>query len=272
MSGTLYVFSPADPVRLRQALTELCAAVHARFLRALVVRRGSSPELAAAHVAYGLALERITPADAPAVRLGCFRSRPLDAQEWVTLCKSNQRVPLVAPDAVVDELSVTDDGSPLAKVVLGVLGARVYVDRPVPRPDLKPERLAPPLRDAGLAVPALSVPPLPISPLPRPRPSHPLDPVVAAVGARLVQLGIAPPPFAILEGFVAPMVRYEGDAICFAADHPQLRAIAAACVAGTAWREAAVEALVAHVISVLNIALTSVTDATELHLLGGLLG
>ncbi|HWU89413.1 MAG TPA: hypothetical protein VN253_19265 [Kofleriaceae bacterium] len=34
---------------------------------------------------------------------------------------------------------------------------------------------------------------------------------------------------------------------------------------------AAVDALVAHVISVLHLALTSVTDATEAHLLGGLL-
>jgi hypothetical protein len=253
---------------VRQALEELCATVHARLLRSLGVRRGDSADLAAAHVAYGLALERITPGEAPALRLTCFRPRPLDAAEWLELCRSLQRIPLVAPDAVADELSVTDDGSQLARVVLGVLGSRAYVDRPAPLPGARPERLAPPLHDAP---PLPPVPEPPPRPAPPPRPPHPLDPMVAAVGARLRELGIAPPPFAILEGTTAPAVRYEGDAICFAAGHPRLRAIAAACLAGSPWGTSAVDVLAAHVISVLNIALTSVTDATELHLLGNLL-
>ncbi len=254
MRGSLYVFGPSDQPRIRDALDELCEAVHARLLIRLA-DRPSPTDLATAHVAYGLALGRLRAAEAKEIRFGCFRPRPIDAREWEALCRSTQAVPLVAPDATADELSVTDDGTATARVVLGRLGGRAYRERPVPVPAGPPERLSAAIvRDAASA-----------------RPAHPLDPLVAALGARLRRLGLASARFAIAEDAAGPIACYRGDAVALAAHHPRLRAIAAALAARTAWSEAAVDALAAHVVTVLNVALTSVTDAAEAHALGGLL-
>jgi hypothetical protein len=254
MRGTLYVFGSADDPRIQKALDELCGAAHRRILAGLAVPR-DLPELAAAHLAYGIAIGRLDPAAAHALRLGCFRPRPIDAAEWAMLCRSQQVVPLIDPAATADELSVTDDGTPVARVVLDTLGERASRVRLSPLPAAPPERVSAVLRDA----PA--------------RPSHALDPLVAAVAAQLRRLGLAPPTFAILDGATAPIVAYNGDAlaITFAGAHPRLVAISAGLVAKQAWSAAALDALVAHVVTVLNIALTSVTDVTEAHALGVLL-
>lgn len=253
MRGTLYLFGSLHDLRIREAIGELCEAVHARMLIRLATR-SNPPDLATAHVAYGIAIGRLAAADAKAIRFGCFRSRPIDAAEWEALCRSSQTVPLVAPDAVVDELSVTDDGTATARIVLGVLAGRASRDRLPPIPAAPSERFAAVLRDAPSA-----------------RPAHPLDPLVTALDVRLRRLGLGPQKFAILEDVVSPIACYSADVIALAGHYPRLRAIAAALVAKTAWSEAAVDALAAHVVTVLNIALTSVTDATEAYALGCLL-
>jgi hypothetical protein len=144
-------------------------------------------------------------------------------------------------------------------VVLGALGRRASRERIAPIPAEPPDRFPPPVRDAQFP----------------PRPAHPLEPLVAAVGARLSELGVPRPAFAILDGVAAPIVGYE-HAICFAGENPRLRALAASITAPSrstaASTLAALDALVAHVVCVLNAALTSVTDATEAHALGALLG
>jgi hypothetical protein len=251
MRGTLYVTGAYHDPRIAEAIEELCATVHVRLLAKLATRPAPS-DLAVAHVAYGLAIGRLEAADAGAIRLGCFRPRPIDAQEWQALCQSRQWVPLVAPDAEVDELSVTDDGSATAKVALGVLGERAYYPL-APIPATPPERFAA-LRD-----------------VPRARPPHPLDPLVAVLEVKLRLLGVPPPRLAILEEAVAPMLGHVDDTLALAGHHPQLLAIAAAIAARSAWSAAAADALVAHAVTVLNVALTSVTDATEAHALAGLL-
>jgi hypothetical protein len=253
LRGTLHVSTSFHEPQIQDALGELCEAEHARMLRKLATRP-SPPDLATAHIAHGLAHGHIQPSDARGLALGCFRPRPIDAREWEILCWSQQRVLLVAPDAVADELSVVDDGSATARVVLGVLGDRVLRDQPAPLPAARPERVSTILRDA---------PPV--------RPAHPLDPLLAAVGVRLQELGLALPWFRILDNASSPLADYNVGVVEIAGAHPRLRAIAAALLAKTAWSEAAVDALTAHVVTVLNVALTSVTDATEAHALAGLL-
>jgi hypothetical protein len=253
MRGTLYVVGAYHDLRILEAIDELCATVHAQLLAKLAARLVSS-DLAVAHVANGIANRRLDAAYAGSIRLGCFRPRPIDAHEWQALCRSRQRVPLVAPEESADELSVTDDGSATAKVVLGVLGERAYRVNLVTIPPTPPERFAAPLRDA-----------------PRMRPPHPLDPLVAVLEGKLRQLGVPPPRLAILDEAVSPMLGYAGGVLALAGHHPQLLAIAAALAARSAWSAAAADALVAHAVTVLNVALTSVTDATEAHALAGLL-
>lgn len=265
VSGSLLVHTPADEPRaldsLDRVLDELCAAGHAALVKKLVLRTNLAPDLVAAHVAHALALDRITPASARSIRFACFRPEPFDAGQLAAVLRGPGTIPLIdpGPDAVANELSIADDGSELARLVLAWLGPRVRRDRRAPRalqplPASAPPPAAPPL----LAAPA------------RPRPSHPLDILVAALSRRLAEIGVPVGKYAIIEGERDPILRVDGG-LCLAADHPQLRAIAAACLARTAWASAAVDALAAHAVTVLNVALTSVTDATEAHALGALL-
>jgi hypothetical protein len=252
LAGTLYVLARLREPWIRNALDELCRDTYARLL-AQVAARAEPGDLAAAHVARGIARDIVEPTADWSIRFACFRPRPIDAYEWRALCRNLQRLPLVDPDATPDELAVTDDGSATARVVLDVLGERAYRDLPALSPP-PPERIAaPPLREA----PA--------------RPAHPLDPLAAAVAARLRRLGLAPPTIAVLPPVTTPIACYVDEAIGLAGAHPRLRAIAAGLAAGAPWSAAAVDALTAHVATVLNVALTSVTDATEAHVLGGLL-
>jgi hypothetical protein len=245
-----------DQVQVAAHVTE------AKLAQRMVLRTNLAPDLVAAHVAQALALERITAADVGSIRFPCFRPRPLDAAELVTLLRGVGFVSRVEPDAVVEELSITDDSSELARLLIGWLGPRI--------------RRAPPQRPRGttvLPLPPLQPVPLPPPPVfapPVPRPSHPLDVLVAALSRRLAEIGVPVARYAILEGERDPMLRVDGG-LSLAADHPQLRAIAAACLARTAWADAAVDALTAHAATVLNVALTSVTDATEAHALAALL-
>jgi hypothetical protein len=105
-------------------------------------------------------------------------------------------------------------------------------------------------------------------------PAHPLVPLVVYLHQRLPTLGVPAPRFQLREGATAPMLRYTGDALELAGDHPSLLALAGALAEATPAHadEPALAAFVAHVISVLNLALTAVTDATEAYALGLLLG
>ena len=99
---------------------------------------------------------------------------------------------------------------------------------------------------------------------------HPFDVVVEALRARIARCGIALPSFAIAPGKSEPMLEL-ADHLVLAGEHPRLRAIAAACHARSAWADAALDALAAHAITVLNVGLTDVTDAAESAALGMLL-
>ena len=57
--------------------------------------------------------------------------------------------------------------------------------------------------------------------------------------------------------------------LVIAGDNERLRSLATSL--DSPWFDGALDALTAHVVSVLNIALTEITDATELHALGKLL-
>lgn len=259
----------ASPLR-DEVLAELCNNAHVALTGELMRRDDVDPELIAAHVAAVLLRGDVLPPqpDARPVFFSCFRPEPLDLDGLAALLRSRQQVPLVDAEATVSALSICEDGSALARVLVPRLAADPSRDRagswgarPTPPPP------------AASAFATTAAAPAPAKPLPaaKPRPVHPLDPMIALVRQRLAATGIPLPGFAIVDGSVAPSVRYADAILYFAGDAPQLRAIAAACLAGTAWHTAAIDALVAHLVSVLNLALTSVTDATEQHALGLLL-
>jgi hypothetical protein len=59
--------------------------------------------------------------------------------------------------------------------------------------------------------------------------------------------------------------------LVIAGDHPRLIELGAALAANSPWATAALDAIVAHGVTVLNVALGEVTDAAEQHAIGALL-
>ncbi len=108
------------------------------------------------------------------------------------------------------------------------------------------------------------------APPPPPPPVHPLDELVAALKQRLVQLGVGARETGklhILAGEVRPLVGYREAGVALAGDHPWLRAAIAA-----SGSTAALDALSAHVVTVLDVGLTAITEASQLHAIDVLLG
>jgi len=101
----------------------------------------------------------------------------------------------------------------------------------------------------------------------RPAASHPVEPLVAAVMERLGDVGIHGVTWRIANR-AEPIVAYD-DMLVVAGDNERLLSLATSL--DSPWFDGALDALTAHVVSVLNIALTEITDATELHALGKLL-
>jgi hypothetical protein len=251
LRGELHIFGSGDPLL---GVSALCVEAYKRMLTELGSRRELRDD-ALAQLAFGLAALRISPEHVPRARFTCFRPRPLDARELVALFRATHRVPIIDDDVATENISIVDDGSALAASVLTQLGPRARRERPMPALPRIPAPAAKPVE--------------PVKP-PRPRAPHPLDLVVDALRVRIAAAGIAVPGFGIAPHKDAPMLEYD-QLLVLAADHPRLRAIAAACHARQAWAEASIDALAAHALTVLNVALTAITDPAEAAAVGVLL-
>jgi hypothetical protein len=98
---------------------------------------------------------------------------------------------------------------------------------------------------------------------------HVLANLVRVLDHRLQDLGIAGFHWLIIDRQTA-LVRFDGTIHVGGANH-HLLAIASAHAANSPWAPAAIDAVTAHVVTVLNVALTEITDTTEAHALGTLL-
>ena len=239
LTGVVYVHG-ADDGSLSQTLAQLYEEVHADLVRAMLRRPKREPALVKAHVAHALALGRITVADAGAMTFDCYRPPPLTAAELVGLFEGTDRVNVVKPDD--DKPGIVDDGSPLSRVVLARVRSRIA-------PQRTPQTSAPIARS--------------------PEPRHPLQHLVDAIRQRFAQLGLDAHDATIIDGN-APMVFADG-CLQISGNHPRLRQVAAALRADSPGATDALDAVVAHGVTVLNVALAQVTDAAEAHALRALL-
>ncbi|HEU0034728.1 MAG TPA: hypothetical protein VFQ53_29085 [Kofleriaceae bacterium] len=253
IGGRVLVSAPEGWSR-EALLEELCEQAHGTMLRALARSPERDTDRGAAHLAYGLALGRIASATLSELRFECHRPDALTARELETMLRGDFAVRVLA--VAEDGEGIVEDGSELARVVIACLGRRA---RRGPLPSIPAP--APSPRPATPTVPA---------PAPAPRaPDHPVQIVVEAVQARLSALGLPLPGFA-LEARSEPIARY-ATTLRLAADNPRLVAIANAMRARSPWAELAIDALAAHVLTVLDAALTSITEASEAQALHQLL-
>jgi hypothetical protein len=259
-----------------EVMDQLCTAAHGRLVRASLGRGADDPQTIA-HVAHALALGRILGAEVRAVKFACFVP-VLDGSELAAVFASQEPVIVVRGDANAiaaaakdSPLVLVDDGADLSAIIISCLGNRVRravnkrsanasivdsmggFDDGAPR-DGAPATVTPSRSQIERA----------------PEPAHALRPLVQAVEARLARVGIRAADWIIVDR-IEPLVRFDRG-LRVAGENPMLVAIAAAQLAGSAWASDAIDLLTAHVVTVLNVALAEVTDSTEAHALGALLG
>ena len=238
ITGVVYVHT-TDERSITATLEDLCAQVH-QLLVQRIVRGGGDPQLVAAHAAHALALSRITAEDAADVTFACFRPAPLTSTQLIELFADRGPVRVVFADE--GGTGLVEDGELLSRILMTHLEYRITrtkQDRAVPR----------------------SAPP--------PSPQHPMRPLLDALRDRFAQIGLDAASATLIDR-AEPMFQHNG-CLFVAADHPRLRALAAALAANSPWASAALDAVVAHGATVLNVALAEVTDAAEAHAIGALL-
>ncbi len=239
MTGVVYV-DGANDAALRKTLVELCEETHGILVRTMLRRPKREPALMTAHAAHALSLGRITVADAGSISFDCFCPAPLSAAELVVLFASTDRVTVVQPGD--DTPGIVDDGSPLSRVVIARVRSRIRQPRTAPT--------AAAIRRS-------------------PEPRHPSQHLVDAICQRLAQLGLDPHDATIVDGD-APMV-FDDGCLQISGTHPGLRHVADALAAGRPGATDALDAIVAHGVTVLNVALAQITDAAEARALRALL-
>jgi hypothetical protein len=251
-----WIVTTASRGHLHRLEADELFGVHYRAMLA-ELRANPDPPAAACHLALGLATRQLKPDGDSLTRFACFQPGPIDEIALVEVLHGTGPVPMVKPGTRSATLALVVDDTPLSRLVRALIRGRGVWQAP-PKP-------APPTR--AETIPA-APPPAPVDT------RHPLDGLATALWARLVVLGIDRSVFVsavrIATGRTAPIARF-ADGVLELADHPRLVAVEAARVARSPFAPAAIDALAAHLIHVLNDALTSVTDRHERAALARLL-
>jgi hypothetical protein len=298
MIGRLYVYA-RDGWNRSVVLDDMYGHLYAALVKQLVGAAHLDADLVSAHVANALLHGHLTVVEARSTKFACFRPEPLDAEGLLSTvrtgtCRVFELGDLADDIDSLEEPGVVEDGSETSRVVIAHLGPRARrgpirpvaipapppVAPPPPPPPPSPPSPSPPPRVAeppvaiSHSMPVLPKPePAPPRPVPAPKPpepDHPIQNVVAAVHRRLVDLGI-PAVATRVADVASPIVRHVDGVLRFAGRDARLHAVANAMRASSPWAPLAVDALIAHAITVLNEARTEVTDDTERHVLRSLL-
>jgi hypothetical protein len=218
-------------------------------------------DVASAHVAWGLARRLVVANDVREARFACFRPIAFDAEQLHDLFDGTREIDLVDPAESENRVAIVADGSETSRVIVNRLGWRAVrggMRRPQPSKPLPGVAPAPGPR----VEPAYVPPPEPLAP------PHPLQSLADEVADRLSVLGVAATGGVAIADRARPIAHHAYGKIELAGRDDRLIAIEAARVAGSPWAPAAIDALVAHVVTLLNVGLTEVTDAAEASALG----
>jgi hypothetical protein len=265
IGGKLVVYAP-DGLDINLSLGQLCGHSHGKLVRELLRNEDLDADLVAAHVAHALFVRTVRANDVRKIEFPCFSPRPLDARALTSLFRREDPVTVIksdtAPDPDPDTIELVDDGSVLARTIIKDLDARVRRVRPAPQPRPVVEEWL----ERPLPLPKPAPKPAKVE---KPEPPHPLRDLVRTLRSRLADLGIGGYRWVIVER-AEPMFAFS-DEIELAGDNVRLRALAAAVLAKSAFASAGIDVVVAHLVTVLNVALEPITDAKEAHAIGVLL-
>lgn len=258
VAGVIFSYI-TDANVLAATLEDLAAMAHGLLVHTMVRQHTGDRALVAAHVAHALAFDRISLREVSHISFPCFHPKPLSAADLARLFADSTPV-----DVAIDGRSgVVDDDEILSRVVIWHLRGRVR------HPSSRSTPLPPPLVVASTPLP----PPPVVASTPLPPPPmvsrHPLQPVLDAIRARSAQFGLDLSGARFVDR-AEPMFEHD-DYLRIAERHPRLVALGAALAANSPWAAASLDAIVAHGVTVLNVALTAVTDTAELHAIGALL-
>ncbi len=264
-----------DELDVDEVVDHLVRACHGKLVRQLMKSRDENADVVAAHVAYGLALGTVKPTETKHVEFSCFLPAPLNGRALAALLRKKDIVPIARPGTELepDVIAFVDDGSELAKLLRTRLQMRLlaYVaPKPATRAAPTPRAPEPPPPPASPPVSTRR----PDAPAPAPkkaRPPHPLRPLADALGSRVGELGIRSFQYVIDDEVAHPMIRFGDGQVRLAGENVQLRAIVSSMREDRAAIQPALDALAAHIVSILNLELTDITDAGEIFALSALL-
>jgi hypothetical protein len=272
LGGSLAIHTE-DDLDLDAALEQLCEIAHAKLVRALMKDEDGAPDVIAAHVAHALAINTVKPTEVNGVTFGCFAPNAIEPRQLASIFRRTDSIPIVKAGVKnVDGIAFVDDGTELAKVVRAHLGARIskYAPPPKAKAAPPPPPTNPPVstqRPAPQAPPRASPPARKPEPPPKP---HLLQPLVDALAERVARLGIQTFPWQIADA-KEPMLSYPDLQLVVGGNNTLLRKVAAELASDSIHAEPAIDALAAFAVSLLNLARTDITDASEMHALGVLL-
>jgi hypothetical protein len=274
VSGQLLLSS--DPALDRQsAIEQLGGYAYGRLVRKLVGEADKHAGVTVqAHVAHALALDEVKPTEVRAIEFTCFVPSALEPRTLVGLLRRHHVVYVVDPgEASPDgEIAVIDDGSSVSAVIKLHLGKRLrraaVAVPPSPAPP-QPVKVAQPDEPTPAAAkPAPKPADKPKPRKPEPEQKHPIQGLVELISKRVASLGLRGYEFRIA-ATRKPMFQFFAGAgyLFVAGDNERLRSLALHVDTSSPWLPAAIDALAAHVVSILNLALTDVTDAAEVDAL-----
>ncbi len=274
MGGTLYVHAPEGWDRgdvLEDLVPRLYGHLVSQLLGKAKLTTTPPSDVVAAHAATALAIKAISPADVGPMLFGSIRPEPLDAKGLLRMFEAREPVSILPIGELEAELiaadaeGVVEDGSELSQALIARLAARATRQRkPNRRPPIPP--LPPPVQPTQIGLPA------PRIELPKPKPEvvHPIQNVVDAVHAQLID-DVAPQFGVRILDTASPIIGFSR-ALTFAGRDPRLHAIANALRANSPWAQLAIDALCAHAITVLDDAYSEVNQQTVRDVLADLLG
>jgi hypothetical protein len=268
IGGWVAIHDPDNRLRIETALEQLCEQTHGKLVRQLVKADPDMPDSSLAHVAHAIALRTLRPTEAGGLTFQCFGPGPLSSRSLASLLRGTDPVPTGTRRTDDPTVCFIDDGTEVAKVIRVHLGERLF--KPLPMSRQAPQPKSPPPGPMSPPVSVQRPAPVPAPPPRKPRAPHMLQPLVEALALRVGKLGVGSFDWAIDESSHV-LVTLESRQLVVGGECARLRQLATELSSKSVHIGSAIDALAAHTVSVLNLALTEVTDAGESHAIGVLL-